>query len=472
MAAEAVPVIEHAQIAINAIARFSDQPKTRMRKDTNLFLKYVGASVIGMVICGSYSIVDTVFIGQASGKTGLAAVSLTWPLVMLVMSVGDLIGAGGAVLIAQAKGAGDQKEAQRVFSGICLLGLAVAILLPLLVFPVLPPLLRWLGANPELYDTSFRYSWILVGGTCFFVLQAIPQEVMRNDGHPMISMWLTIGGLLGNIVLDWVFIMLLEMGAVGAAVATVVSQTIAGFAGICYFFSGKTELRFRPHEIFTFDWKLLQRITITGLPIFGNMLSIIAMLYMHNAQSLKYGDVDGLAAYTVVSTIESLGSMLLTGIAYGMQPLAANMHGAGKFKRQNRFGVYGYQTAFAVGILLMLFSFAVHDVAPGWMGITDETADLAAHAIMLSAPSFIFLGVIRVAGFYYQSTGQIRVSSWLIYGDSFLALPLCLYTLPLKFGLNGVWLAMPASRILLAILLLYFWFGRKRPRHLDFSANA
>ena len=158
--------------------------------------------------------------------------------------------------------------------------------------------------------------------------------------------------------------------------------------------------------------------------------------------------------HSVVATIESLGSRLLTGIACGMQPLAANMHGAGKFKRQNRFGVYGYQTAFAVGILLMLFSFAVHNVAPGWMGIADETADLAAHAIMLSAPAFIFLGVIRVAGFYYQSTGQIGISSWLIYGDSFLALPLCLYTLPLRFGLNGVWLAMPASRILLAILLL------------------
>lgn len=66
-----------------------------MKKDTNLFLKYVGASVIGMLICGSYSIVDTVFIGQASGKTGLAAVALTWPLVMLVMAVGDLVGAGG-----------------------------------------------------------------------------------------------------------------------------------------------------------------------------------------------------------------------------------------------------------------------------------------------------------------------------------------------------------------------------------------
>ena len=207
----------------------------------------------------------------------------------------------------------------------------------------------------------------------------------------------------------------------------------------------------------------MKKILLTGLLIFGNMLSIIAMLYMHNAQSLKYGGVDGLAAYAVASTIEWLGSLLMTGIACGMQPLSAGMHGAGKFKRQNRFGNYGYRTAFVTGILLMLFSFAVHGAAPGWMGLADGTAagSLAARAIMLSAPAFLFLGVIRVAGFYYQSTEQIGVSSWLIYGDSFLALPLCLYTLPLAFELNGVWLAMPVSRVLLAALLLYFWFGRR-----------
>ena len=433
-----------------------------MRKDTNLFLKYVGASVIGMLICGSYSIVDTIFIGQASGKEGLAAVALTWPVVMFVMAIGDLIGAGGAVLIAQAKGADNGKEAQRIFSGTCLLLFAAAVVLSGVLFPVLPQLLRWLGSTPDLFDTSLRYSRILIGGTCFFLLQTMVLEIVRNDGHPTFSMWIMVAGLLGNIVLDWFFIMLLGMGAIGAAVATVVSQAVAGFAGVFYFFSNKTELRLRIREIFSVDYELLQRIIVTGLPIFGNMLSVIAMLYMHNSQSLKYGDVDGLAAYTVVSTIESLGSMLMTGIACGMQPLSANMHGAGKFKRQNRFGNYGYRTAFVVGILLMLFSFAVHSVAPGWMGLTDETADLAAHAIMLSAPAFIFLGVIRVAGFYYQSTEQIGVSSWLIYGDSFLALPLCLYTLPLLLNLDGVWLAMPVSRVLLAVLLLYFWFGRKK----------
>ena len=84
--------------------------------------------------------------------------------------------------------------------------------------------------------------------------------------------------------------------------------------------------------------------------------------------------------------------------------------------------------------------------------------------ILLSAPAFLLLGVIRVAAFYYQSTGAIAKSSFLIYGDSFAALPLCIFTLPLWLGMDGVWLAMPVSRILLMMLLLYFWFGMKRYR--------
>ncbi len=434
-----------------------------MNQDTNLFFKYVGASVIGMLICGSYSIVDTVFIGQASGKEGLAAIAVTWPVVMFLWSFGDLIGAGGAVLIAQSKGAGKPDAAQRLFSSTCFLLLACAVLLTSAAFPLLRPILRALGSEPELLGTSLLYTRIMTGGLVLSLFMSLTMNVIRNDGHPVLSMWIMVGGLLGNILLDWVFIFLVGMGAAGAAAASVTSQFFSVLVGVWYFSSNKTSLRFRFREIVRPARDDMKKILLTGLPIFGNMLSIIAMLYMHNAQSLKYGGVDGLAAYAVVSTIESLGSLLMTGIACGMQPLSAGMHGAGKFKRQNRFGNYGYRTAFVTGILLMLFSFAVHGAAPGWMGLADGTAagSLAARAIMLSAPAFLFLGVIRVAGFYYQSTEQIGVSSWLIYGDSFLALPLCLYTLPLAFELNGVWLAMPVSRVLLAALLLYFWFGRR-----------
>ena len=435
-----------------------------MRNDQRLFWKYVAPSVFGALIGGSFAIVDAIFIGLSGGKNALAAAAVTWPVVMLLQAFGFLVGSGGAVLISQSRGANDAGRESGIFSRTVFLAFAWSAVLTLLCFPILRPVLAALGATEELMPVSLRYAQILTGGVVFSIFMSVCLEVIRNDGHPTLSMLLMVTGLLSNIVLDWVFVFLCGCGAVGAAIATVVSQGGACLLGAIYFCSPLTRLRFTG-EIFRPALREIIDITVTGLPIFGNMLSIIAMLYMHNAQSLRYGGIDGLAAYTVISSLEALGSMFMTGIAGGVQPLSASMYGAGKYKRQNRFGNYGYLFAFISGVLLMLFSFAMHKFIPGWMGLADgEARNLAMRGILLSAPAFLLLGVIRVAAFYYQSTGAIAKSSFLIYGDSFAALPLCIFTLPLWLGMDGVWLAMPVSRILLMMLLLYFWFGMRRYR--------
>ena len=439
-----------------------------MKRDQLLFWKYVTPSIFGAVIGGSFAIVDTIFIGLAGGKNALAATAVTWPLVMLLQAFGFLVGSGGAVLIAQSRGAGEMEKAQKVFSQTLFLVVVWSILLTLLTFPFLRMFLTALGATDELMPISLRYAQILTAGVFFSIFMSMCLEVIRNDGHPALSMLLMVSGLLCNILLDWVFVFLLGFGAVGAAIATVFSQGGACLLGVLYFCSPLTGLRFSRKSLHP-EAKECGTILWTGLPIFGNMFSIIAMLYMHNAQSLRYAGIDGLAAYTVISSLEALGSMFMTGIAGGIQPLSASMYGAGKHKRQRRFGNYGYWFAFASGIILMLFSFAMHKVIPGWMGLSSGKAQmLAQEGILLSAPAFLLLGVIRVAAFYYQATGKIVKASWLIYGDSFLALPICIFTLPLWLGMNGVWLAMPLSRLLLMGLLLYFWFGMKQEKNTQF----
>ncbi len=432
-----------------------------MSADIKLLWKYVGPSLIGMLIAGSFSIVDTIFIGQAMGKIGLAAVAVTWPLIMLMGAFGSLFGAGAAVLISQFRGAGNEDRAQKTFGGMILLMLSSSVMLGAISFFCLQPLLVLLGATPELMPQAFTYARTMICGIPLFMLMNGVLEVVRNDGRPALSMWLLVAGLIGNVILDWLFIMFLHWGAWGAALATVISQGVPVLLGIIYFCSPYTKLKITFVHLKS-DRKVFRDITLTGIPIFGNMLSIIAMLYMHNHQALRYGQVDGLAAYTMVAALESLGSILMTGLAAGMQPLVAQMYGAGKFKRQNRIGVYTYWMAFAMGVVLMLLSFALHSVMPSWMGLTGAAEKLASHGVILSATAFLLLGVIRVAGFYYQSTGKILDSSLLIYGDAFVALPLCLFTLPIWLGMNGVWLAMPVSRLILFAMLLYLWFGKRK----------
>ena len=255
---------------------------------------------------------------------------------------------------------------------------------------------------------------------------------------------------------------LLGGGVAGAAYATVTAQMLIAVAGLAYFFTRKTALRF-DLQMFKLKPKYLKNIVVSGFPSLGNQLSIIAMLFFHNYQALKYGRVDGLAAYTFIGAVESLGSLLMTGLALGVQPLVAYLYG-GRHRRQNIIGNMGYYTAFGLGIVLMCVSVVGHDVFPAWFNLHGNAAVLAAHGLVISSTAFVLLGVIRVAGYYYQATGKITDSSLLIYGDAFVALPLCLFALPLWFGLDGVWLAMPVSRVLLFLFVCYLWFGRKKRR--------
>ncbi len=436
--------------------------KNLNRHDRSELWGYIMPSVIGMTVAGSFSIVDTIFIGRATGETGLASVAVTWPLLMLVMAIGSLCGGGGAVLVSQAHGAHDKKAALTAFRLTWGLSIILSILLTAILLPYLPELLRLIGATPQLMQQALTYSRIMLGGLTISVLLSAFIEVIRNDGSPKLAMWMVVIGLLINTVLDWYFILQLNWGVQGAAWASIIGEAISAMLGIYYFCSRHTELRF-PLLLKRADWTRIQELLSTGLPIFGSSIAIITMLYLHNYQSLRYGQVDGLAAYTMVAAVESLGSLLLTGLASGMQPLTARMYGAKDYGRQNAIGNYSYWLAFAAGVLLMLFSFVSYTFMPTWMGLSGQAAHLAGRGLVLSAPAFLLLGVIRVAAYYYQSTGKTWDSSLLIYGDSFVVLPLCLFTLPLLWGMDGIWLSMPISRVLLFGVLLYLWYGKKAP---------
>ena len=173
-----------------------------MSRDLKLFIRYITPSMAGMLIAGLYSIVDTFFIGKAVGAVGLAAAALTWPVVMLSGALGDMIGTGAAILLSQERGAGNHATANRAFCCMILAEIVVGALFAALLIPVLPAVLRGLGATPELFGGAYRYSLILVSTSMLPMLAMGCIAVMRNDGQPVLAMWLVVVGLVSNIILD------------------------------------------------------------------------------------------------------------------------------------------------------------------------------------------------------------------------------------------------------------------------------
>lgn len=427
--------------------------------DLKLFFRYITPSMLGMLIAGVYSIVDIFFVGIAVGEEGLAAISLAFPVVMLVYGIGDMIGTGAGILISRERGCGNAAEANRFFNRMLLMELLAGVLLPLLVIPWLGLILTGSGATPELLPGAYSYTAILLGAGVMQMVAMGLMTAIRNDGRPILAMWLVVVGLVGNIGLDALFMIGLGWGLVGAAVATVLAQGMAMLCSLGYFFTRYAGLGVRIREM-----RLSReygRILSLGIPTFGNQLSIGAMLFFHNWQSLAYGGVVALAAYTVISTVESVGSMLMTGMGAGVQPLVSYFFGGGRCRRGHRIGNYGMVSAFLLGIVMMFASMVACRFVPWSMGLSGEAAEEAAHGILIWSSAFLLLGVVRVGSVYFQASGRIIPASILIYGDSFCILPLCLLVLPLFFGLNGVWAAMPASRIFLFGLLLFFLRRRR-----------
>lgn len=422
--------------------------------DLKLFFRYITPSMLGMLIAGVYSIVDIFFVGITTGEKGLAAITLAFPVVMLVYGIGDMIGTGAGIMISQERGCGNLTGANRFFNRMLLMELAAGGLLPLLVIPVLGPLLAGSGATPELLPDAYAYTAILLAAGVMQMVAMGLMTAIRNDGRPVLAMWLVVVGLVANIVLDAFFMMVLGWGVTGAAVATVLAQGMAMACSLGYFFTKNAGLRVRFSEM-RFSRSCLRVLTL-GVPTFGNQLSIGAMLFFHNWQSLAYGGVAALAAYTVISTVESMGSMLMTGMGAGIQPLVSYFFGGGRRRRGHRIGSYGMVAAFLLGIVMMAGSMVACRFVPWSMGLEGEAAAEAARGLLIGSSAFLLLGVVRVGSVYFQASGRIIPASVLIYGDSFCILPLCLLVLPLFFGLDGVWAAMPVSRVFLFGLLLLF----------------
>lgn len=442
-------------------------------KDVNLFLKYVVPSMASMLIAGSFCIVDTIFIGHGIGETGLAALGISWPIVFFFQAIADMLGSGAAVLISQRRGEGDFSGAQRTFSTLTWLQVVVTafLMVPFLLF--LPEILRFLGTTEILMPYALEYvrPMLWTAGVGVFMFGGV--AVMRNDGSPVLAMWVEIVGLLSNIVLDWLFIIYFSWGACGAAWATIASQAFACLIIIYYFHSGRTRLRFT-RQCFAPCLRSIVSIVVTGIPIFGNVLAILLMLMLHNYQALRYGGETGLAAYTVISTLEAFGSLLTTGLAAGVQPITAFLHGAGEHVRKQHIGRMACFSSVWLGLAMFLTCCVLRSFIPGMCALDGETADLAVRGALISASAFVFLGIIRVASYYYQSTEQLAKSSLLIYGDGFFALPLCLFTLPLWLSMDGVWAAMPVSRVMLFVLLVGLWYfgGSKRSETLSRENRA
>lgn len=416
------------------------------------FWRYALPSMLGQLLNSCFIIVDGLFIGQNLGDAGLAAINVAWPIVALIQAVSLAVGTGGAVRLATALGRGDAAEALAARGNtVTLLAVCAAALAAGLGLGY-PAILPAIGAKEELYPLAAAYIRVvcLLAACQVFATGLLP--LVRSAGRTLAAMAVTVGGLLGNIFLDWLFIQRFQWGLPGAALATGLSQGGCALAALPLLLAHKGWplglAQFIPSR------RMVRGILHYAVSPFGLSLSTSAILLITNLRALRYGGTQGVAVYAVLSYV--LGSVipLIGGVGDGLQPLFSYARGAGDWQGLAQLRRRGLALAVGVALASGLACWCLRQQLPALFGASAEAAAQGAAAIWTLTLACPFVAVARFCCSYFCAVGEPLAGSILAYGEPLAAQPLFLFTLPLWLGLEGVWVAYPAAVMLTAAAAL------------------
>lgn len=412
------------------------------------FWRYALPSMFSQLLNSCFIIVDGLFIGRNLGDAGLAAINVAWPIVALIQAVSLAVGTGGAVRLATALGRGDEAEALTARGNAVLLLAASAVALGVGLGLTYPYILPFIGANEELYPLAAGYIRVVCLLTVCQVFATGLLPLVRSAGRTLGAMTVTVGGLLGNIFLDWLFIQRFQWGLPGAALATGLSQGACALAALPLLLAH----RGWPLRLCQFApcGRMVKGILHYAVSPFGLSISTSAILLVTNLRALRYGGTQGVAVYAVLSYV--LGSIipLISGVGDGLQPLVSFARGARDWQGLDHLRRKGLALAVAVALVSGGACLALRDVLPAVFGASPEATAQGAAAMWTLTLACPFVAVVRFSCSYFCAVGEPLAGGILAYGEPLGAQPLFLFTLPLWLKLEGVWVAYPAAVVITA----------------------
>lgn len=463
-----------------------DDKVSRMGTESipRLITEFAIPSIVGMVVNGAYNIIDSIFLGQSIGYIGQATMTAANPIMIVFLAISMLIGVGGNALAALRMGQGDRVGAERSLGNTFVLSIVVSAIVALLAFtPAIDGLLTISSATPEVWDSARIFIQIISAG---FFLQCIGMGVnnfIRTAGAPNRALGTMIAGTVVNIVLNYLFVMVMGMGVVGSAFATIGGQGVSCILVLWYFIFTKNvplklHLRYMPLEGRTVRMILSLGLASFAVQVGAALLNFVFnhMLVVHGAQS-TLGAEAALASLGVVQRIAMFTVFPLIGTAVAIQPLLGYNYGARLYGRVRTTLIDGIIGA----TIIAVFMWAVVHIFPtqivNLFGLTDpELHDFTIFALKVQLFMLPLIGFQIVGSNYFQATGQPAKSIFLSLTRQILFLIPLMYVLPMLLpalipgfgGLDGLVFAAPVSDVLATFTTLAFLIvERRRMRKLE-----
>jgi putative MATE family efflux protein len=414
-------------------------------------LAYVAIpGIISMFVSSLYQIIDGALVGKILGSAAFAALNLVMPLVSINFSIADLIGVGSAVPIAIKLGQKDEKSASVIFSSACLMIVFSGAILGAVLFLSAEPLVRFMGANEEIVKMSSQYLKVYAVCSPFVTIMFAVDNYLRICGKVRFSLLLNVLMSVISAVLEIIFLVVFRMGVAGASLSTCIAMIICVILGFLPFIRGKLQLRFVKPE---FDRKMMLNIIKNGTPTFldniaGRVTSIIMNVFL-----LRMGGPTAVAAYGVLMYGESLVLPMLYGLCDSLQPAIGYNYGMKNYKRiyaieRRCFGICAVISIIMTSVLF----FARGTIVSIFVKADDiELITMSVHALSLFAFTFVTRWIPLATQSYLSAVGKAGHATIIAVSLSLVA-PIIVLIAFRGFGLNGLWLNMPMTCLIVSVL--------------------
>ncbi|MDE6868457.1 MAG: polysaccharide biosynthesis C-terminal domain-containing protein [Clostridia bacterium] len=423
-------------------------------------LAFVAPSIVMMVFTSVYSVVDGLFVSNVVGADAVAAIARIFPVIIVLGSIGFMIGAGGSALVAKTLGEGDKERANSYFSFLVYVTLAIGTVIAVAGQFAVPSVARLLGAEGKTYDYCVLYGRVLLGAQPFFILQNIFQSFFVAAEKPALGLIVTAAAGVTNIILDAVFIIGFKWGLAGAAAATAASQVLGGVFPVIYFaMKNKSLLRLTKTKFYA---RALLKSCANGSSEFLSNVSAAVITMLYNFQVDKFEGDAGVAAYGAIAYVTMVFYSLFMGYTVGSAPIIAYNYGAqNKAELKNLFKK-SLIIITVTGLLMTALSQALGYPFVKMFGYNDELFKITLRGFRIYSFVFIIVGFNMFGSSLFTALNNGPVSAAI----SSLRIAFCIAAVlvfPLAWGIDGVWAAANFAELFaIATTLLFVFLYRKK----------
>ncbi len=407
-------------------------------------LRFTLPTIIMMIFTSIYGVVDGLFISNCVGSTTFAAVNLVWPVIMVLSTLGFMIGTGGSALVSKTLGENEPQKASEIFSMLIYLLIAAGIVLIVLGLAVIKPVVILLGADEEMLAPCIIYGSILLIAIPTFLLQTAFQSFLVVAEKPQLGLGVSVAAGFANMFLDFLFVYVLQGGVVGAALATALSQLVGAVIPLIYFiFAKNTPIRLVKAK---FDIRAILSSCANGSSEMVSNLSMSIVNMLYNLQLMKFAGSNGVVAYGIIMYAGFLFVGTYQGYAVGSAPIVSYHYGA-RHKEELHVLLRKSITLIAIisVVMTLLAELSAPLLATIFVSYDEELMQLTTTAIRLFMLSYLLSGFNILTSSFFTALNNGAVSALISFLRTFVFQLAAILIIPAFFGLNGIWLSVLAA---------------------------